>query len=101
MKCFSRYLPYLFRPPSTILSSTCHTEEADKEAPYRAGPLGLCSGWQAAAQTETAIGMGRRIEDTLSNPGGPPSISCKSDTQQLGRRRAVTGLLPSGERDGM
>ncbi|CAB1426321.1 unnamed protein product [Pleuronectes platessa] len=26
MKCFSRYLPYLFRPPSTILSSTCHTE---------------------------------------------------------------------------
>ena len=32
--------------------------EPDKEAPYRAGPLGLCSGWQAAAQTETAIGMG-------------------------------------------
>ncbi|KAJ4946552.1 hypothetical protein JOQ06_024217 [Pogonophryne albipinna] len=31
----------------------------------------------------------------------PPSISCKSDTQQLGRRRAVTGLLPSGVRDGM
>ncbi|KAK1788001.1 hypothetical protein P4O66_016470 [Electrophorus voltai] len=26
MKCFSRYLPYLFRPPSTILSSSCHTE---------------------------------------------------------------------------
>lgn len=26
MKCFSRYLPYIFRPPSTILSSTCHTE---------------------------------------------------------------------------
>ncbi|XP_064874285.1 serine/threonine-protein phosphatase 2A 55 kDa regulatory subunit B beta isoform-like isoform X1 [Oncorhynchus nerka] len=26
MKCFSRYLPYLFRPPTTILSSTCHTE---------------------------------------------------------------------------
>lgn len=24
--------------------------EPDKEAPYRAGPLGLCSGWQAAAQ---------------------------------------------------
>ncbi|XP_064828865.1 serine/threonine-protein phosphatase 2A 55 kDa regulatory subunit B beta isoform-like isoform X2 [Oncorhynchus masou masou] len=26
MKCFSRYLPYLFRPPTTIPSSTCHTE---------------------------------------------------------------------------
>ncbi|CAB1352997.1 unnamed protein product [Coregonus sp. 'balchen'] len=26
MKCFSRYLPYLFRPSSTILSSSCHTE---------------------------------------------------------------------------
>ncbi|XP_013914361.1 serine/threonine-protein phosphatase 2A 55 kDa regulatory subunit B beta isoform isoform X1 [Erythrolamprus reginae] len=26
MKCFSRYLPYLFRPPNTILSSSCHTE---------------------------------------------------------------------------
>ncbi|MCJ8740961.1 hypothetical protein PDJAM_G00065210 [Pangasius djambal] len=26
MKCFSRYLPYLFRPPSSILSSSCHTE---------------------------------------------------------------------------
>ncbi|TSY55761.1 hypothetical protein Baya_14134 [Bagarius yarrelli] len=26
MKCFSRYLPYIFRPPSIILSSTCHAE---------------------------------------------------------------------------
>lgn len=26
MKCFSRYLPYIFRPPNTILSSSCHTE---------------------------------------------------------------------------
>lgn len=26
MKCFSRYLPYLFRPPSAILSSSCHAE---------------------------------------------------------------------------
>ncbi|KAF3838104.1 hypothetical protein F7725_009872, partial [Dissostichus mawsoni] len=100
MKCFSRYLPYLFRPPSTILSSTCHTEEPDKEAPYRAGPLGLCSGWQAAAQTETAIGMGE-LRTRSPILVAPPSISCKSDMQQLGRRRAVTGLLPSGVRDGM
>ncbi|XP_064222554.1 serine/threonine-protein phosphatase 2A 55 kDa regulatory subunit B beta isoform isoform X2 [Aotus nancymaae] len=27
MKCFSRYLPYIFRPPNTILSSSCHTED--------------------------------------------------------------------------
>uniref|UniRef100_A0A8C0IIY8 Serine/threonine-protein phosphatase 2A 55 kDa regulatory subunit B n=1 Tax=Bubo bubo TaxID=30461 RepID=A0A8C0IIY8_BUBBB len=26
MKCFSRYLPYLFRPPSALLSSSCHGE---------------------------------------------------------------------------
>ncbi|KAK2540589.1 hypothetical protein Q9966_004312 [Columba livia] len=26
MKCFSRYLPYLFRPPSAILSASCHAE---------------------------------------------------------------------------
>ncbi|XP_069508537.1 serine/threonine-protein phosphatase 2A 55 kDa regulatory subunit B beta isoform isoform X1 [Ambystoma mexicanum] len=26
MKCFSRYLPYIFKPPNTILSSSCHTE---------------------------------------------------------------------------
>ncbi|KAF7707430.1 serine/threonine-protein phosphatase 2A 55 kDa regulatory subunit B beta isoform isoform X1 [Silurus meridionalis] len=26
MKCISRYLPYIFRPPSIILSSTCHAE---------------------------------------------------------------------------
>lgn len=37
MKCFSRYLPYLFRPPSTILSSTCHTEG-------RVGRRGCCQG---------------------------------------------------------
>ena len=37
MKCFSRYLPYLFRPPSTILSSTCHTEG-------RVGRRGGCQG---------------------------------------------------------
>ncbi|KAG8439259.1 hypothetical protein GDO86_005469 [Hymenochirus boettgeri] len=29
MKCFSRYLPYIFRPPNTILSSSCHTEGTD------------------------------------------------------------------------
>ncbi|KAK2542547.1 hypothetical protein Q9233_000023 [Columba guinea] len=27
MKCFLRYLPYLFRPPSAILSASCHAEE--------------------------------------------------------------------------
>lgn len=31
MKCFSRYLPYIFRPPNTILSSSCHTEDEDTE----------------------------------------------------------------------
>lgn len=30
MKCFSRYLPYIFRPPNTILSSSCHTEGRDQ-----------------------------------------------------------------------
>ncbi|XP_063303457.1 protein kinase C delta type-like isoform X1 [Pelobates fuscus] len=31
MKCFSRYLPYIFRPPNTILSSSCHTEGTDHQ----------------------------------------------------------------------
>lgn len=26
MKCFSRYLPYIFRPPSAILAASCHAE---------------------------------------------------------------------------
>lgn len=37
MKCFSRYLPYIFRPPNTILSSSCHTEGTDQR--------GRVSGW--------------------------------------------------------
>lgn len=37
MKCFSRYLPYIFRPPNTILSSSCHTEGTDQR--------GSVSGW--------------------------------------------------------
>ncbi|KAK9963419.1 hypothetical protein ABG768_006606, partial [Culter alburnus] len=32
MKCFSRYLPYLFRPPNTLLSSSCHTEGKTRSA---------------------------------------------------------------------
>lgn len=42
MKCFSRYLPYLFRPPSTILSSTCHTEGKGGT------PVGACHGLRVA-----------------------------------------------------
>ena len=38
MKCFSRYLPYIFRPPNTILSSSCHTEGTDQR--------GRMSGWE-------------------------------------------------------
>lgn len=37
MKCFSRYLPYIFRPPNTILSSSCYTEGTDQR--------GRVSGW--------------------------------------------------------
>ncbi|KAB0356733.1 hypothetical protein FD755_002440 [Muntiacus reevesi] len=39
MKCFSRYLPYIFRPPNTILSSSCHTEGTDQRG--RVKSLGL------------------------------------------------------------
>nr|KAF6349790.1 protein phosphatase 2 regulatory subunit Bbeta [Myotis myotis]KAF6481589.1 protein phosphatase 2 regulatory subunit Bbeta [Molossus molossus] len=48
MKCFSRYLPYIFRPPNTILSSSCHTEGSDHGAvplaPLPPSPVRLAAG---------------------------------------------------------
>lgn len=59
MKCFSRYLPYLFRPPSTILSSTCHTEG-------RVGRRGCCQGlWVADFERVTWMFRAAALSLTL------------------------------------
>lgn len=62
MKCFSRYLPYLFRPPNTILSSSCHTEGTRAER-RRAG-------WVGREVRRRAEGRGKRRkwEESLRSP---------------------------------
>ncbi|ERE81152.1 serine/threonine-protein phosphatase 2A regulatory subunit B beta isoform [Cricetulus griseus] len=69
MKCFSRYLPYIFRPPNTILSSSCHTE-----APVNFVNIGGSSDKQPALKkplVSYAISLQRRegkLTSTLNKP---------------------------------
>ncbi|KAL7885726.1 hypothetical protein AOLI_G00060210 [Acnodon oligacanthus] len=71
MKCFSRYLPYLFRPPSTILSSTCHTEakESSKSGSFELDRSGDTGAMQRVQELHNILGCRRGSTDIHSCRG--------------------------------
>ncbi|KAK3535777.1 hypothetical protein QTP70_021095, partial [Hemibagrus guttatus] len=81
MKCFSRYLPYIFRPPSIILSSTCHAEalgelllhDDEIQNPYERNTKGITSPGLASPGphpgARPGVGACRRVPGGGTRPG--------------------------------
>jgi len=78
MKCFSRYLPYIFRPANTILSSSCHTEGT---GPGRGAERGTRLRRSALPEQSAAPGRarGQRLEGVVmageGSKGGGKKLS--------------------------